>query len=171
MNISLVNEPGYRFGSNDNSRQYQVELDLDGEYRPSSIHGILVEGVPIVVFGASGGATAIHENSFVSNAISNFLAVGPYVVCFSLNPFTLHWAKQIDDATCFGVYFSPAIDSLICHGELSISRLNLDGIVDWTFYAEDIFTGDFSLTSDKVIVQDFNGKNYNISLKSGREIG
>ena len=171
MNITVVNEPGYRFSSNDNSRLYPIEIDLDREYRPSSIHGILVDDEPLVVFGASGGATGVHENSFVSVAKFHFLAVGPYIVCFTVNPFSKLWVKKVDDATCFGIFYSPEIDSLICHGELSISRLDLDGNINWSFYGEDIFTGEFTLTSDNALVQDFNGKNYSISLISGRGIG
>ena len=171
MNISVINEASYRFGSSDNSRHYPIELDLDREYRSSSIHGILVDDDPMVVFGASGGATAVHDNSLVSVAKFHFLAVGPYVVCFTVNPFSKHWVKKVDDATCFGIYYSPEINSLICHGELSISRLNLDGNIAWSFYGKDIFTGEFTLTSDRAFVQDFNGKNYNINLINGCEIG
>lgn len=131
-------------------------------------------GVPcslrLVVFAASGGATGVHENSLVSVAERHFLAVGPYVVCFGVDPFILHWVRKVDDATCFGIFYSPELASIICHGELSISRLLKEGNIAWSFFGEDIFTGPITLTADTVTAQDFNGRSYKVSLRDGREV-
>ena len=68
--VEVVNESAYAFGSSDNVRQYPFELDLSDGYRPSSVHGVLIEGEPIAVFGTSGGTTGVHANSLFVETIT-----------------------------------------------------------------------------------------------------
>lgn len=58
--ITLVYDPVYSFGSADNTRRYPCEQRLDTEYAPSSIHGVLLDEQPLVVFGGAGGCS-VHE--------------------------------------------------------------------------------------------------------------
>ena len=59
--VEYVNEPAYTFGSADNTRSYHYATNLDPDSRPSSVHGVLLNGEPLAVFGATGGATAKME--------------------------------------------------------------------------------------------------------------
>ena len=125
--IEIVNELAYTLGSQDNSRRYAFELDLSGEYSPSSIHGVIVDGVPTAVFAASGGATGVHDHSFIRAEDRCYLAVGSHVVCFGVKPFEYLWTLRIDEVTCFGVHYGDEADALVSHGELDISRFTESG--------------------------------------------
>ena len=167
--IEIIDEPTYTFGSQDNMRRYPFELNLSGGYRPSSTHGVLVDGAPAAIFAASGGATGVHSGSLLELGTRSYLAVGPYVVCFSQHPFQHHWTLRVDQATCFGVYHHDASGALLSHGELGISRFDESGRMIWSVSGEDIFTGEFVLHPDFIEVLDFNGKAYRFGYGDGRE--
>jgi hypothetical protein len=168
-NIEIINEPIYTFGSSDNPRGYSFELDLSGEYRPSSVHGVVIDGIPVAVFGSCGGATGAHSRSLFEFAGHSYLAVGPYIVCFSRGPFQYHWALQVDPATCFGVYYHDATGALLSHGELEISRFNASGQIIWSTSGADIFTEGFTLHPQFAEAIDFNGKVYRFDYLDGHE--
>jgi hypothetical protein len=167
--LEVLNEPGYAFQSPANPRRYPFELNLAGRFRPSSVHGILAEGAPLAVFGASGGATGVHARSLLSRAANHYLAVGPFVISFSCTPFRYNWALEVDPATCFGVHLHEASGALISHGELQLSRFTEAGQIVWTAGGADIFTGDIEILSEHVRITDFNGRAYCFDYESGRE--
>lgn len=168
--IELINERAYTFGSVDNVRRYSFEKHLDKEYRPSSIHGILLNGEPLAVFGSSVGGTGIHEHSAILLNDDIYLAVGNHLACMALQPFKLKWETEPDEATCFGIHYEPAHSALLSHGELEIARLSTDGKVLWRSSGADIFTGEFELQLKYIQVADFNGKVYRFSYDTGNEI-
>lgn len=154
--IEIVNEAAYTLGSQDNSRRYAFELDLSGEYSPNSIHGVIVDGVPTAVFAAGGGATGIHDNSFIQAGDRCYLAVGWHVVCFRSIPFEYLWTLRTDEVTCFGVHYGDESGALVSHGELDISRFTESGQVVWSKSGDDAFTGAVTLRGDHVEAIDFN---------------
>jgi hypothetical protein len=106
--IELVNEPTYSFGSADNVRTYPRERHLAPGCAISSIHGVLLDGVPIAVFANGGGASSVHDHSaIVVNGLLYF-ALGDRVVCMSVSPIDVRWSLQVDPATCFGVHHDQA---------------------------------------------------------------
>jgi hypothetical protein len=126
--LSVVNEPGYSFESQDNVRSYEFEVLLTRD-RPTSIHGITLNGRGIIIVGAVGGCSSVHEHSAVVLDDKLYLAVGDHVTCLSLSrPHRLVWSTQVDMATCFGIYWEHSRGALISHGELEISRLSLEGL-------------------------------------------
>jgi hypothetical protein len=166
--IEIINEPEFSFGSTDNSRNYLFELDLSGDYRPSSIHGVIIDDVPTAVFGASGGATGVHRNSLLQVDTRAYLAVGPWVVCFDIAQFNYNWALEIDWATCFGVYYYA--EALLSHGELEIVRFTNSGKKIWSASGADIFTEGFELRAEFVEAIDFNGRVYHFDYDNGRSL-
>ncbi|MBY0238142.1 MAG: hypothetical protein K2X55_02400 [Burkholderiaceae bacterium] len=167
--IEIVNEPTYTFGSADNTRRYDIELDLSGKYRHSSVHGVIIDDIPTVIVGASGGVTGIHARSMLEVEDRAYLAVGPYVVCFSPSPFQYHWVLEVDPATCFGVYFHARTGALLSHGELEIARFTSSGEIIWSESGVDIFSEEFALHDDFVEATDFNGDVYRFSYVDGHQ--
>lgn len=55
--LELVDEPTYTFGSADNTRCYPFARSLDPGSRSSCVHGVLLNGRPLAVFGDAGGCT------------------------------------------------------------------------------------------------------------------
>ncbi|MCS3746072.1 hypothetical protein FHY18_001633 [Xanthomonas arboricola] len=167
--IEAVDEPAYAFGSIGQAGSYPFELNLSDKHHPSSVHGVRIDGLPIAVFGACGGATNIHSNSMIAVGGRSYLAIGPFIVCFSTCPFQWHWAMQADQATCFGVYHQPACDALLSHGELAISRFDQSGHLIWSSAGANILTGKLTLHPAYVEVIDFNGNAYRFDCADGHK--
>jgi len=168
--VKIVNEPAYSFGSQDNVRTYPLEVRLsDGTL--TSVHALELNGLGVVVVGASGGCSAVHQHSAVAIKDKLYLAVGDHVVCLSLDsPHRLVWATQVDTATCFGIFWEGKRAALISHGELEIACLTPQGNVIWSASGADVFSEGFSLLSDCIEVVDFNRTTYRIDYATGKTI-
>ena len=166
--VKLVNEPTYSFGSADNSRRYDSEVDLTAGCQPSSIHGVMVDDRPTVVIGDSGGATRVHSHSLLILESRAYIAIGAHLVCLTLGNQHLDWILEIDAATCFGVYYAREHDAMISHGELEIARFSRDGEVVWSAGGADIFSEGISLHYDCIEVVDFGGRSYFLDYATGK---
>jgi len=170
--VRVVDEGCHTFGSADNACHYAIEAPAAVAGETSSIHGVFcdvgAESAGSTVIGARGGKTAVHENSCVLLATECFVAVGCEVVCLSLPVLRVRWRRQVDLATCFGVHPTQDELGLIVHGEVEISRIDLDGNVVWSRGGGDIFTGCFSVEGDRIVAYDFEGKRYVLSASTGR---
>jgi hypothetical protein len=165
--ITIVDESAYEFGSADSVRQYEQEVNLQPLCAPTSVHGIFLNDVPVAVFGAPGGCSAVHEHSALALNSKLYLAVGDSVVCFALGDRTLSWASVVDQATCFGIYYEPERKCLISHGELEVARLDEHGNVLWSSSGADIFSEGFRLEKDFILVTDFNKRDYRFRYEDG----
>lgn len=173
--LELIDEPLYIPGSADNVRPYSREYKLtDAETRPSSRHGLILrEGNTAArscILLAGGGATGLHGHSAVILDDTCFIAVGDTLSALSLPSLDLLWHRQVDTATCFGVYHSAKHNCLISHGELEIVRLSLTGEVAWCSSGADIFSEGFELHPDSIEAVDFNGTVYRIDLATGESL-
>ena len=169
--VEMVNEPDYSFGSTRNVRHYATEVSLnDDRYIPSSIHGILVNDIPVIVVGSDGGATSIHPHSMLRLGEILYFAVGPNVCRLTLGNQKLDWHLKTDWATCFGIYYNERYDTLISHGEMEISRFNTDGRILWKAGGADIFTEGISLSDNCVEATDFNHCVYYFDYGTGQEM-
>lgn len=98
----------------------------------------------------------MHEHSIAIVDNTCFLAVGDTLCSLTLPSFEILWHRQVDHATCFGVYFSANHDCLISHGELEIARVSLSGEVVWRSGGADIFSEGIKVFPDYVEAADFN---------------
>ena len=168
--LAIVDERAFTFGSADNVRIYPVEVFLRCTGRPVSVHGLLLDGTPLAVFGAAAGATGVHEHSAVWLRNKLFLAICDLVVCVELNPVRVRWTLHVDQATCFGIYFHEPSNSLVSHGELAITRFSEAGSVVWQVGGPDSFTGQFVLGTDHLTVEDFNGHIHRFRFEDGSHV-
>ena len=165
--VQIVNEPGYSFGSADNLRRYDTEVDLTDGYRPSSVHGVIVDDRPTMVIGDAGGASGVHGHSMLVLDSRVFVAVGAHIVCFTLGNQFPDWTLKADEATCFGVYYDREHDALISHCELTISRFSREGEIIWSEGGADIFSEGFSLLPDYIEAIDFDHSVYHFDYLTG----
>lgn len=165
--VQIINEPSYSFGSADNVRRYDTEVDLTDGYRPSSVHGVIVDGRPTLVIGDAGGASGVHDHSLLILDSRAFVAVGAHVVCFTIGNLHPDWALKTDEATCFGVYYDREHDALISHGELTISRFSGDGEMIWSAGGVGIFSEGFSLLPEHIEAIDFDHMVYHFDYLTG----
>jgi hypothetical protein len=170
--LELVNEPMYTPGSADNVRSYAREYNFtDAEYQPSSRHGLVLREGGVVrqscILLAGGGPTGVHEHSIAIVDNTCFVAVGDTLCSLALPLFDLLWHRQVDWATCFGVYFSANHYCLISHGELEIARVRLSGEVVWSSGGADIFSEGIKVFPDYVEAVDFNQNIYRMNIIDG----
>lgn len=81
--LHIIDEPLYSFDSQDNPHRYSLEICLANGL-PSSIHGIDLNHQRIMVVGAGGGCSTVHQHSALMIDDKLHLAVGDHVVCLSL---------------------------------------------------------------------------------------
>jgi hypothetical protein len=112
----------------------------------------------------------VHENSAIISRESLIIAVGPFMASLRLPTLELNWKVKADDATCFGVYHSPANACYISHGEIDIARVSYGGAIDWANSGADIFTNGFTISKDRVIAVDWNGDVYAWDIRTGARI-
>jgi hypothetical protein len=170
--LELIDEPLHSPGSADNVRSYLREYNFnDAEYRPTSRHGLVLrEGGDLkesCILLAGGGASGVHEHSVVTVGDTCFVAVGDTLCSLALPSLDLLWHRQVDSATCFGVYYSVKHQCLISHGELEIARVNFAGEVAWSSGGVDIFSEGFELHADYVEAVDFNRMVYRLDIANG----
>ncbi|MCX2485762.1 hypothetical protein [Pedobacter sp. MR2016-24] len=170
--IEILNDPLFTSGSTDNVFQYSKCYYGGGapEYQTSK-HGIKIysEGVLIndcIVIG-SGGGTGIYDNSTIVNCDEVLVCCCNTVFCLSLSNLELKWQTMADEATCFTIH--QLENDYIVYGELTISRLDREGNIIWSFGGADIFVSidnedPFKLESDHIALTDFNRNKYKIDF-------
>ena len=110
-----------------------------------------------------GGATGISENSSLIQENTLLVCCCDTIFCINLPALQLNWKLKADLATCFQVL--PLEKDFIVHGEVEISRIDINGNVKWSFSGHDIFvcldgTSAFELLSDHILLHDFLGNSY-----------
>lgn len=168
--VKIVDDPTYVFGSVDNVRCYKYETLLASDESLTSIHGVLLNNEPIVVFGSGGGCSTVHEHSGLVMDSRLYLAVGDHIVCFFPRDYSLVWSSKVDSATCFGIYYNPGKHALLSHGELEIARIAENGEILWSSSGADIFSEGLRLEDDYVSSVDFEGREYHFSYETGSSL-
>lgn len=178
--IDLINDANYTINSADNITSYQIEYfdgtNMEDRFYPTSKHGIRIIKDDLEINSAIiceiGTGTTIHENSFVINNDTILICCADKVYSIGLPDLRLNWKNRIDPATCFGIYKFEG--DFIVHGELEISRININGEIIWQFGSRDIFVlpdggNAFSIIDNKIHLKDW--ENYEYILDSnGKEI-
>ena len=173
--MEIVDDSAYSFRSVDNSITYDSVYGDDEHC--SSKHGILIYEEERVrrtaLVWAGAGSTAVHEHSAVISDAALFLCCSNKVFSLSLPELELRWANKADLACCFGVYDYGG--DLIVHGELDVSRIDLDGNEKWSISFADItVTPDgrrsFQMTSDHIEVIDWLGNRYKVDYQTGESL-
>lgn len=171
--IEIINDPTYSLNSTDNTNHYDKEyfegIMNEDRFYPTSKHGIRVlendKEISSAIICEVGGATGIHDNSFVLTDNNIIICCCDKICCLQLPELLLNWRKRFDAVTCFAVYDFDG-DFLI-HGELSVTRIDKNGNAKWSFAGRDTFiTSDnsnaFVIDGDKIILKDWDGYKYKL---------
>lgn len=152
---------------------YAISHHLEGEmYRASSWHRVTVldgeEAIRVCLLLGGGGASGIHDHSGVCVGDKCYVAVGDSICALFVPSLDLIWHTRADSATCFGVYYLPEFNCLISHGELEITRLDLEGRIVWQTSGRDIFSDGVAFQGCLVEATDFNKTTYCIAIETGQ---
>lgn len=115
------------------------------------------------MIGAEGVGTGIHNTSYVVEEGRITICCSDSIFCLSIPNLDLLWKTRVDEATCFEVF--KIHDGYIVHGELEISRIDLNGNIVWQRSGADIFTtekgvDDFEITDSHIRAIDWGGRTY-----------
>lgn len=177
IEILIENAPHYGIAEGNSSRRYDREIQLDSstEFRTTSKHSVTTlrsgHRLASVVLLAGGGATGIHDHSALIVDGDILMAVGPYITRLALPSLDTKWTAETDQATCFGVYYSPKHRLILSHGELNIAAVAPDGSVVWSTGGADIFTNGFTFDDNSVRARDFADRDYTFDIATGKEHG
>jgi hypothetical protein len=153
--------------SNESKNQYDFVYFKNSEYLLSTVLGLKVfrddSLIKTIAIGSTGGKTNIHENSIIAEKDRLVVCCSDTIFCISIPDLTLLWQTQADKVTCFAIY--KYHNSYIVHGELEISRLDVDGKILWRQSGADIFTtldgkNSFVITDSYISVTDWNNRKY-----------
>ena len=136
-----------------------VEARVNGRLAASAV--LLCEaGCP----GIMGGDALLRDGTL-------FVCMRDHVVALALPSLDVRWTTGVDDACVFGLMEIGAVDALLVHGELRITRLGLDGRIQWQRAGGDIFTGGCWMDGDAVVAVDWTGAEYRWRLSDGEPLG
>jgi len=117
----------------------------------------------IICIAGDGGATSLHQNSFIVENDRLMVCCTDTVFCLEIPSLNLVWSVKADPFTCFGLYKQN--DMYVVHGELTISRIDENGKLLWQNGGCDIFTtpegnsDDFYVADSYIFATDWD---YNI---------
>ncbi|MBE9577220.1 hypothetical protein [Flavobacterium proteolyticum] len=169
--ISIFSDSAYSLDSTDNLNNYDKKYFDESDYIFPSIYTIKVakNGEEFsAVIGSEGGATAASNTSVIVDNNKLFMCCGDSVYCLSLPELNLNWKTKADMITCFELF---KIDNFfIVHGELQISRLSLEGVIEWQQSGKDIFVtpngkNDFEIKNGIIIAKDCDNDEYKFDFE------
>jgi len=118
----------------------------------------------IICIAGNGGATSLHQNSFILEDDRLMVCCTDTVFCLEIPSLNFIWSVEADPFTCFGLYKQNGM--YVVHGELTISRIDENGILLWQNGGCDIFTtpegnsDDFYVTDSYIFATDWDHNIY-----------
>lgn len=165
--IELKREESFSGHSTDNFTSYQKAHFEQSKFECTTQIGLYIfeNGVLIssAIIGSYGGGSGIHKNSQVVEHNRIVVCCSDSIFCLCIPDLSLIWKAKADGITCFEIF--KRHQSYIIHGELEISRLDLDGRIMWQRSGADIFTtpegkDDFEVTQEYIRATDWENRTY-----------
>ncbi len=164
--IELFKDETYTDNSVDNIVSYEKIYSMNYDYNSIKIGIKISENDEIInsaIISSNRGATNIHKNSQIIENDRIIVCCSDSVFCLSIPNLDLIWKTQVDSFTCFEIF--KVRESYIIHGEMEISRLNLNGKIMWQKSGTDIFTAetgnnDFEITEEYIKAIDWENRIY-----------
>lgn len=165
--IELIRDENYSENSNDNLISYdKIYFEKSDDVFPTKIGLKIYENDKIIssaIIGSVGGGTGVHKNSQIIEHDRIIVCCSNSVFCLSIPDLNLIWKTEADQASYFEIFKFK--ESYIIHGELEISRLNLNGEIMWQKSGADIFTTEkgtdgFKITESYIKATDWENRTY-----------
>lgn len=165
--VELIRDENYLENSKDNLVSYYQVFFMESDYVfPTKIGLKTFENGKIIstaIIDSIGGGSGIHKNSQIIENERIIVCCSDSVFCLSVSDLNLIWKTEADQASCSEIFkFN---ESYIIHGEMEISRLNLDGEIMWQKSGADIFTtekgtDDFEINESYIKATDWENRTY-----------
>lgn len=167
LEVELRRAPGYVPGAGEREialsprrgQATRVEARVDGRAVASAVL-LCEDGCPDIM----DGDALLRDGTL-------FVAMRDHVVALALPSLEVRWMTDVDDACIFGLMEIAGADALLVHGELNVTRVGLDGRIQWQRGGGDIFTGGCWMDGDAVVAVDWTGAQYRWRLEDGELLG
>jgi hypothetical protein len=172
--VVLRDEPVWSRRSTDNSRSYDREIVItqDSSWRALGVAVERPREAPVsAVLIVASWCPHAQEGSLITREGVLYLPLGPQVAALSLPSLEPRWVRTMDDACVSGLMEIEGEDALLVHGEMAITRLAMDGAIQWERGGADIFTGGCWIERGTVVAVDWNGTEYRWRLSDGEPLG
>ncbi|HEX6041176.1 hypothetical protein [Longimicrobium sp.] len=173
LEVELWRDPTYTPGSADNVHRYGREIIVGGHRGKATGVEARVDGraVASAVLLCETGCPGVMDGDALLRDGTLFVSLSDFVVALRVPSLEARWMTDVDGACPFGLMEISGADALLVHGELWITRLGLDGRVQWRQGGADIFTGGCWIVGDEVVAADWNGAEYRWRLSDGELLG
>ena len=173
LEVELWRDPTYTPGSADNVHRYGREIVVGGRQGQATGVEVRVRGRPVssAVLLCDAGCPGMADGRAVLRDGTLCVAMRDHVAALDLPFLDVRWTTDVDDACVFGFVEIEGEEALLVHGELWITRLGLDGRIQWRRGGADIFTGGCWMEADVVVAADWEGTEYRWRLGDGEPLG
>lgn len=181
LDIEVFSDEMYTPDSADNLRKYDAEY-YDNDLGYKDLYGpkigvIVKEGEKTlksaIIINNQIGVKSVLGKTLIDND-NLILIAGDSIFSLSLPELLLNWKRKCGDCVSC-ILLCRIRGGYIILGECSILKVNQSGEILWEFTGRDIFvTPDgsdiFEITSDYIVVKDWQNYIYKISISDGKEI-
>ena len=169
LEVELWRDPAWSPDSAGEPGRYGRVISIADAHRQASGIEVRVDGCVVasaVVLGEMG-CPGISWSNAVLRGDTLLLAMADKVVALALPSLAPRWITDMDDACVFGFIEIKAPDAVLVHGELHITRLGMDGAIQWRRGGYDILTGGCHVEDGRVVAVDWNGAVYRWRVSDG----
>lgn len=165
--IDISSDPAFSEKSADFLTKYDFVYFDKSEYDFPCVYGIKIFHNDILLnsaaIGSIGGGTTAHKTSIIVEDDKILICCSDSIFCLSIPDLGLIWKTQADSATCFEIF--KVHDNYIIHGEMEITKLDMDGKIVWQNGGADIFTtldgkDNFEITDKFILATDWENRKY-----------
>jgi|TARA_R100000541_G_C1862742_1_gene79517 hypothetical protein len=174
--LIINNETNYDSNSLELFADYDKNFLTESEYLLSTIFGLKIfekeTQISSAIIGSEGGASGLSENSQIIETDRILICCSDSVYCLNLPSLDLNWKIKPDEITSFRIF---KIDGgYIIHGEIQITRININGEILWKQGGADIFVNpdgedELEITEEYIKAVDWENRVYKWDL-NGKEI-
>lgn len=169
LEVELWLDPAYAPGAAETLHRYGREIAVGRHHGQATGVEVRVDGDPVAsaVLLCDAGCPGVSSTGAVLRDGTLFVAMRDHVAALYVPSLEVRWMTDVDDACVYGFVGIEDHDALLLHGELWITRLGLDGTIQWQRGGEDIFTGGCWMVDGAVAAADWNGTEYRWRLADG----
>lgn len=173
LEVELWRDPTYTPGSADNVHRYGREIAVGLHLERAAGVEVRMDGraVACAVLLHESGCPHVMDGDALLRDGMLIVSMHGHVVALALPTLDVRWMTEVEGACIFGLMEIDGADALLVHGELDITRIGLDGCIQWRRGGGDIFTGGCWMDGDAAVAVDWVGAEYRWRLDDGEPLG
>jgi hypothetical protein len=148
-------------------------IEIADRHRQATGIEVRVDGRPVssaVVLGEMG-CPGISYGDALLLGDTLLVAMAANVIALAVPSLATRWIRDLDEFCLIGVMEIGEGGAVLVHGEMAITRLGMDGEIQWQRGGGDIFTGGCWMRDGVAYAVDWTGAEYRWRLSDGEPVG